>query len=119
MKSANIQPVFKKNDQTDKTNYKPIGMHSNPSKVFERCIYKQLSTYFDGILSKQCGFRKGFNVQYSLLKLLQKWRQNLDQDFVFSVSLKDLSKTFDCLSRKLLTPKLSAYGVDISVVHFI
>ena len=65
MKSANITPVFKKNDRTDKSNYRPVSILPNLSKVFERCIYKQLSAYFDRILSKQqCGFRKGFNAQH-------------------------------------------------------
>ena len=71
MKSANITPVFKKNDRTDKTNYRPISIFPNLSKIFERCIYKQLSAYFDAVLSKQqYGFRKGFNAQHGLLKLL-------------------------------------------------
>ena len=40
MKSANITPVFKKNDRTDKSNYRPVSILPNLSKVFERCIYK-------------------------------------------------------------------------------
>ena len=42
LKSANITPIFKKNDGTDKTN--PLD--------FERSLYKQVPTHFDGILSK-------------------------------------------------------------------
>ena len=38
---ANIAPVFKENDQTDKTNYRPVSILLNLSKVFERCIYEQ------------------------------------------------------------------------------
>ena len=59
------------------------------------------STYFDGIYSKQqCEFRKR-NAQHSLLKLLEKWKQSLDQGLVFSVLLTDRSKAFDCLSYEL------------------
>ena len=32
-------------------------------------------------------FRKGFSAQHSLLKLLEKWRQSLDQGLVFGVLL--------------------------------
>ena len=53
MKSANITPLFKKNDRTNKSNNKPVCILPNLSKVFERCIYKQLLAYFDGILSKE------------------------------------------------------------------
>ena len=84
------------------------------------CIRPWLSAYFDGILSKQqCGLRKGFNAQHSLLKPLEKWRQSLDQGLVFGVLLTDFSKAFDCLSHELLAAKLSAYEVDISAVRFI
>ena len=53
MKSANITAVFKKNDRTDKTKYRPVSILANLSKVFERCIYKQLSAYFDRVLSQE------------------------------------------------------------------
>ena len=42
-----------------------------------------------------------------------------DQGLVFGVLLTDLSKAFDYLFHKLLAAKLSAYGVDISLVRFI
>ena len=38
MKSANITPVFKKNDRTDKNNHRPVSILTNQSKVFEKCI---------------------------------------------------------------------------------
>ena len=31
----------------------------------------------------QCGFRKGFNVQLSLLGMLEKWKRSVDQSEVF------------------------------------
>ena len=100
MKLADITPVFKKEDRTKKENYRPISILSNLSKVFERCLYNQLSVFFDKILLQyQCGFRKRFNAQHCLINLLIKWRQSLDQGLVFGALLTDLSNAFDCLSR--------------------
>ena len=88
------------------------------SKVFERCLYNQLSVLFDKTLSIcQCGFTKGFNAQHCLINLLDKWRQSLDQGLVFGALLTDPSKAFDCLSQKLLVAKLIEYGVEISPVR--
>ena len=87
MKWANINPVFKKNYRTDKTNYSPVSILPNLSKVFKRCTYKQLWAYFDGILSKQqCGFRKGLNAQQSLLRsqnTLRHWKSTFSWFTVF------------------------------------
>ena len=55
---------------------RPVSILSNISKVYERCIYDQIQTYFDKILSKyQCGFRKGYNSQHCLIALIEKWKK--------------------------------------------
>ena len=68
LKYADIKPVFKKDDKTNKENYRPISIPPNLSKIYERLMYDQLYPYFNKIFSKfQCGFRKGFNSQQCLL----------------------------------------------------
>ena len=91
------------------------------SKIFEKCIYNQLSIFFDKVLSKyQCGFRKGgLSSQHCLLKLLEQWKESVDQGLVFDALLTDLSQAFDCLSHELLVVKLSAYGMEDSAVRFV
>jgi hypothetical protein len=70
-------------------------------------MYQQV----DKLLSKfQCGFRKGFSTQHSLLVMVEKWRETLDNDGACGALLTDLSKAFDCLKHDLLIAKLSAYG---------
>ena len=120
MKLANITPVFKKDDRTDKSNYRPTSILPNLPKVFEKCIYNQLSIFFDKVLPKyQCGFRKGFSAQHCLLKLLEQWKESVDQGLVLGALLTDLSKAFDYLSHELLVAKLSAYGMEDSAVRFV
>ena len=73
MKLANVTPVHKKGSRYDTGNYHPISILPNLSKVFERCLHKQISNFFDTILSKyQCGFRKGHGAQHCLIALLEK-----------------------------------------------
>ena len=49
------------------------------SKIFERIIQKQFFNYVDKFLSPYlCGYRKGFNTQYALLSLIEKWKKELD-----------------------------------------
>ena len=52
-------PVFKNESRNHKNNYRPVSILPLISKVFEKIMNKQLSTYFEEILSKfQCGFAK-------------------------------------------------------------
>ena len=64
LKHTDIIPVHKKNEKCDKKNYRPVGILTNISKIYEKLLYKQLSKYFDSLLAtNQCGFRKGFSSQ--------------------------------------------------------
>ena len=42
LKLAEVRPIFKKNDDTDKENCRPASILFNMSKTFERIIYSQL-----------------------------------------------------------------------------
>ena len=60
---------------------------------------KQLSTFFENILSKfQYGFRKGYSTKHCSLLMLEKWKIAVDNNEAFGALLRDLSKAFDCLS---------------------
>ena len=45
-----------------------------------------------------------------LIRLLEEWRDNLDNNYTLGGVLIDLSKAFDCIPDDLLIAKLSAYG---------
>ena len=71
LKLANITPVHKKAEATDKENFRPVSVLPLFSKIFEKVIYDQLSQYLEKHLnSLLCGFRKAYSLQYVLFKLL-------------------------------------------------
>ena len=57
---AEVVPTYEnKGENTDKTNYRPIRILSNLSKIYERIMYEQIEEFFNDILSKyQCGLDK-------------------------------------------------------------
>ena len=59
LKFADITPVHKKDETTNKENYGPVSVLPLISKIFERIIYDQLSEYLEKYLNSiLCGFRK-------------------------------------------------------------
>ena len=72
LKYADITPIFKKDDKTDKTNYRPISILPNLSKIYERFMQNQMYSYLNQIFSKyQCRFRKGYNAQHCYWQCLK------------------------------------------------
>ena len=99
-KFAHIQPVPKKGDRSNPSNYRPIALTSCLSKAFEsilnRKILEHLSTH--NLLSDhQYGFRKGRSTGDLLAFPNDSWSSSL-RNFgeTFSVAL-DISKAFDSL----------------------
>ena len=119
LKFADIKPVHKKDETTNKENYRPVSVLPLISKIFERIIYDQLSEYLEKYLNSiLCGFRKAHSTQHALFKLLQAWQEELDKGFVGTI-LMDLSKAYDCLPHDLLVAKLEAYGVGKVALNLI
>ena len=120
MKLADITPVHKKDDKTDKSNYRPISGLPSGSKIFERIIQRQIGQYMEIFLSKYlCGYRKGYSVQHALIALLETLRISPDNKGFGGAILMDLSKAFDTLNHDLLITKLYAYGFSKTALRLI
>ena len=70
LKQANVSPIFKKDDSSDKENYRPVSVLPLLSKMYEKLLYNRLPDYVESIL---CGLRKAHSTQHALFKLLQSW----------------------------------------------
>ena len=113
LKLADIIPVYKKDSRYMKSNYRPISVLPNLSKIFENVLYDQISSFFENICSKyQTGFRNSFCPQRCLVAMIEKFKKSLGQGGEYAALLTDLSKVFDCLPHDLIIAKLYAYGFD-------
>ncbi len=120
LKCANVSPLHKKDDNTNKENYRPISILPSLSKIFERIMFQQMTSYVSNLLSPYlCGFRKGYNAQHALLRLKNNLNICLDKREKIGLFMMDLSKAFDCIPHELLIAKLSAYGFDNQSLKFV
>ncbi len=115
LKHAEISPIFKKEDNMNKKNFRPVSILVCQSKLFESFISDQLMDFFVIKLSQYlAAYRKGYSTQHVLMKALEDWKLALDNKEHVGCVLMDLSKAFDALPHCLLLAKLKAYGVSES-----
>ena len=115
LKCADVSPIYKKGNNMDVGNYRPVSILPIMSKVFEKVIINQISPYFDSIFHPcVSGFRKGYSYETVLVNMVESIKCSLDKGNIVCCILMDLSRAFDCIPHKLLISKFKAYGVSVS-----
>ena len=64
-------------------------------------------------------YRKSYNSNHVLIRLIEEWRKYFDKGFVVGAVLTGLSKAFDCIPQDLLIAKLEAYGLGEKTLSYI
>ena len=114
-KKANVVPLFKKGEKNSKTNYRPISLLSNVSKVLERLVYNDLYEHCikNKLLSpKNSSFKKGDGAVNQMLCLTDNIYKALDSGNSVAMVFLDISKAFDRVWHKGLLFKLQCFGVE-------
>ena len=95
LRLAAVRPVFKKNEDLDKGNYRSVSVLFNVSKVFERIMYNQIDMLMQDKLSKLLtNFRKNHRTQHCLMYLFKIWKNMLNKIGCVSAMFMDLSNAF-------------------------
>ena len=112
-KKTMASPLHKNNISQDKENYRPVSILPILSKLYERAINAQLMNFFETKFHTYLSaFRPGCVCQSTLLRIIEDWKQALDDNKYVAAILMDLSKAFDCLPHDLLLLKLKYYGLS-------
>ena len=121
-KVANVSPVFKKIDNKNPQNYRPISLLPNISKVLERLVYSKLYHYlcWNNLLnSKNSGFRKGDSTVNQLVSVSDKLYGVLDNRCEARMVFLDAAKAFDKVWHRGLIFKLEQLGVTGSLISWL
>lgn len=114
MKIAKVLPLFKGGNSNDCTNYRPISLLPQFSKLLEKLFDKRLQDYltrFSIINQSQYGFQPGRNTTQAIIDLVNTISDNIDNEkFTIGVFV-DLKKAFDSLDHNHLLRKLMGYGI--------
>ena len=97
-------------------NYRPVTLLSIPSKIFEKCIYDAIYSYFeDHLLFSPC--QSGFRAKDSCISQLLSITHEIFSSFDANPSIDtrgvflDISKAFDKVWHDGLIYKLQMYGI--------
>ena len=85
-------------------------------KVIKKQLVKFMKEYFSPLIS---AYRTNYISQHVIIRLRDKWRKKLDDNFVVGAALTDLSKAFDSIPHDLLVAKLAAYGLSKEALMYI
>ena len=77
---------------------------------------EKMNTLFSPFIS---AYRESYNTQHVLIRLIEVWRKNLDNNYFTKAVLMGLSKAFNCIPHDLVIAKLAAYGFDKNMICYI
>ena len=110
-KSAIITPILKagKNASLPQS-YRPVALLSCLSKVLERFVHEQLSSFLlesRALPDEQFGFLRGRSAEWQVLSVVERWHKALDQRHLVHAA----AKAFDRVDHRLLLQSFYSLGV--------
>ena len=119
-KISKITPIFKKGSINDITNYRPITIICNFSKILEIILYDHLYAHVNScLIPEQHGFVSGRSSVTNLVIKTQFISEALDQKGQVDVIYTDFSKAFDKLDHNILLYKLQHFSVSSDFLNLI
>ena len=114
LKFANVIPVFKKVDNLDYNNYRPISLISNIGKLIEKIVHKRLYSFLEKnslLFEQQYGFRNKLSTNHTLIDITNRIQEACDNGQCACRIYVDFKKAFDTVNHNILLDKLAHYGV--------
>lgn len=114
LKTAKLVPVYKKGDDKEMSNYRPLSLLPTISKMYEKAMYNRLITYLDSnnlIDHSQHGFRKGKSTKTATVQFVESIVDAIDRGEKCVGVFMDLKRAFDTVCHKTLLDILKSLGI--------
>ncbi|KAJ8731400.1 hypothetical protein PYW07_004564 [Mythimna separata] len=110
---SNIILLYKKGDQYDIGNYRPISLMSNLYKIFAKILLKRIEKKLDEQQPiEQAGFRKDYSVLDHIHAVRQIIEKYGEYQLVYYLAFVDYSKAFDSLIHINIWEALREQGIE-------
>ena len=120
-KVAKLKPLYKNGSLTQPCNYRPRFLLPLISKVIEKVVHDQASTFLNSnnlLYTYQSGFQKKHSTDFCLSYLNDKILKGFDKGLMTGMILIDLQKAFDTIYHDVLMQKLYAIGFSKQTVNW-
>ncbi|KAI8494635.1 hypothetical protein Bbelb_278610 [Branchiostoma belcheri] len=121
-RSAYVMPIFKKGEQYDPTNYRPISLTCIACKLMEHIVVKHVMYHLEShaiLNDAQHGFRRGRSCESQLLEMVEELTTNVESGKQTDILIMDFAKAFDRVNHSLLIHKLHRLGIQGSTLAWI
>ena len=114
MKLARVIPLFKSGNTKEFSNYRPISLLLQFSKILEKMYHSRLMAFIDSnqiLYKSQYGFRKQMSTSLAIIELVEEITNSFDNHEATVGVFIDLKKAFDTVDHSILVEKLYHYGI--------
>ena len=97
MKLAKVTPIYKSEARDEFSNYRPISLLPNFSKILEKLMSNRLTNFLNRhrlLYDQQYGFRQNLSTDFALLELSDKIAEAIDRKKFMIGIFVDLSKAY-------------------------
>ena len=102
--------IFKKGDNLDHNNYRPITLISKIGKLIEKVVHKRLYSFLEKnslLFKQQYGFRNKLSTNHTLIDITNRIQEACDNGQYARGIYVDFKKAFDKVNHNILLNKLA------------